>query len=206
MMDLFLGFMRKGGGWVMWSIFAVSVVVWIIGLGRLGFFASLRRSRARFRACRPARPGGAPPDLDSGDEAYDRLARALTPGAGARMAYREFLIATIPRIEAGVASMSAWISVAPLLGLLGTVMGMIQTFEVITRFGVGNPNLTAEGISVALLTTQAGLTAAFPGLLLQNAVNGRKSALVTLLIKDGEELVQPAGGPGAGNGEGKPHV
>ena len=69
--------------------------------------------------------------------------------------------------------MVAFITVAP-LGLLGTVVRMIQTFDVITTFGVGNPALTAEGISVALLTTEAGLIAAFPGLL-HNFINNRKT-------------------------------
>ena len=53
-------------------------------------------------------------------------------------------------------------AVAPLLGLLGTVMGMVLTFETIASFGFGNPVLLADGISEALLTTQAGLLTAFP--------------------------------------------
>ncbi|MEQ8979702.1 MAG: MotA/TolQ/ExbB proton channel family protein, partial [Deltaproteobacteria bacterium] len=52
--------------------------------------------------------------------------------------------------------------VAPLLGLLGTVTGMITTFEVITVFGTGNPRLLSGGISVALITTQLGLMVAIP--------------------------------------------
>ncbi|MDR2581054.1 MAG: MotA/TolQ/ExbB proton channel family protein [Fibromonadaceae bacterium] len=52
--------------------------------------------------------------------------------------------------------------VAPLLGILGTVMGMIHIFDTIERFGFGNPILLADGISEALLTTQAGLLVAFP--------------------------------------------
>jgi biopolymer transport protein ExbB len=53
---------------------------------------------------------------------------------------------------------------APLLGLLGTVLGMIQTFEVISFFGTGNAKALAGGISVALVTTQSGLLIAIPGL------------------------------------------
>jgi biopolymer transport protein ExbB len=67
---------------------------------------------------------------------------------------------------------------------------MIQTFEVITVFGVGNPALTAEGISVALLTTEAGLIAAFPGLLLLNFVKNRKTRLQKQLFLDGESIVK----------------
>lgn len=59
-------------------------------------------------------------------------------------------------------------SVAPMLGLLGTVTGMVHTFETIQQFGFGNPVLLADGISEALLTTQAGLLVAFPLMLAHN--------------------------------------
>jgi hypothetical protein len=58
--------------------------------------------------------------------------------------------------------------VAPLLGLLGTVTGMVQTFKVITVYGNQNPMLMADGISEALITTQSGLIIAFPLLLLNH--------------------------------------
>lgn len=57
-------------------------------------------------------------------------------------------------------------SVAPLLGLLGTVTGMIETFDMITEFGTGDPKLLSEGISIALVTTELGLIVAIPALLL----------------------------------------
>ena len=58
--------------------------------------------------------------------------------------------------------------VAPLLGLLGTVTGMVQTFKVITIYGNQNPVLMADGISEALITTQSGLVIAFPIMLLNH--------------------------------------
>ncbi|MDR1829873.1 MAG: MotA/TolQ/ExbB proton channel family protein [Candidatus Fibromonas sp.] len=63
--------------------------------------------------------------------------------------------------------------VAPLLGLLGTVTGMVQTFEVITVYGNQNPVLMADGISEALITTQSGLIIAFPLLLLNHRLAER---------------------------------
>ncbi|MBN2701224.1 MAG: MotA/TolQ/ExbB proton channel family protein [Methylothermaceae bacterium] len=68
-------------------------------------------------------------------------------------------------------------AVAPLLGLLGTVTGMISTFDVITQFGTGDPKLLATGISIALITTQVGLIVAIPTLLLGNVLNGWSSSL-----------------------------
>ncbi|MCL2206951.1 MAG: MotA/TolQ/ExbB proton channel family protein [Fibromonadales bacterium] len=66
-------------------------------------------------------------------------------------------------------------AIAPLLGLLGTVMGMVHTFETIKNFGFGNPVLLADGISEALLTTQAGLLVAFPLLLANTYLKRRNS-------------------------------
>jgi biopolymer transport protein ExbB len=67
--------------------------------------------------------------------------------------------------------------VAPLLGLLGTVGGMITTFTVISRFGTGNAKALASGISEALITTQTGLVVAIPGLFLANYLHRRSEKL-----------------------------
>jgi len=63
-------------------------------------------------------------------------------------------------------------AVSPLLGLLGTVTGMISTFDVITEFGTGDPKLLSGGISIALVTTELGLIVAIPLLLLGNLLSG----------------------------------
>ena len=63
-------------------------------------------------------------------------------------------------------------AVAPLLGLLGTVTGMIATFDIITEFGTGDPKLLSGGISIALVTTELGLIVAIPVLMLGNLLGG----------------------------------
>lgn len=63
-------------------------------------------------------------------------------------------------------------TVAPLLGLLGTVTGMITTFDIITEFGTGDPKLLSSGISIALVTTEVGLAVAIPALLFGNVLSG----------------------------------
>lgn len=73
-------------------------------------------------------------------------------------------------------------AISPLLGLLGTVTGMISTFDVITEFGTGDPKLLSGGISVALVTTELGLIVAIPTLLLGNVLSGWAER-----IKDGME-------------------
>ena len=74
-------------------------------------------------------------------------------------------------------------SIAPLLGLLGTVTGMIDTFRAITIFGTGDPRMMSTGISEALVTTQAGLGIAIPLLLAHHFLRRR----VALLVADMEE-------------------
>jgi len=75
------------------------------------------------------------------------------------------LLAEAPRLERSLSLLSALASVAPLLGLLGTVSGMIATFDTIAAAGTGNPRLLSGGISEALITTQLGLMVGIPLLL-----------------------------------------
>ena len=79
--------------------------------------------------------------------------------------------------------------IAPLLGLLGTVTGMIQTFQAITLFGTGDPKLMAGGISQALVTTVLGLLTAVPLLLFHSIVRDQSKALTQLLEEQATGLV-----------------
>jgi len=83
------------------------------------------------------------------------------------------LAKTFQLMERGLFFVGVLASVAPLLGLFGTVNGMVATFKTITMYGNSNPVLLADGISEALLTTQSGLLIAFPLLLLKNLVEDR---------------------------------
>lgn len=86
-----------------------------------------------------------------------------------------------PGIESGLAILKIIAAVAPLLGLLGTVTGMIQTFQAITIFGAGDPKNMAGGISAALVTTVQGLVVAIPVVLMHTLVNGRAKAVTQVL-------------------------
>ena len=77
---------------------------------------------------------------------------------------------------------------APLLGLLGTVTGMMSTFEVMSLFGTGNAKGMAGGISEALITTQTGLIVAIPGLYMKNFLERRAQALQRQLTATGYYL------------------
>jgi biopolymer transport protein ExbB len=79
--------------------------------------------------------------------------------------------------------------VAPLMGLLGTVTGMIQTFQAITLFGTGDPTLMAGGISQALVTTVLGLVVAIPMVLLHTLVSGRSRRIINILQEQSAGIV-----------------
>jgi len=81
-------------------------------------------------------------------------------------------------------------SLSPLMGLLGTVFGMIRTFNSITSGGMGNPAALAGGIAEALITTAAGLTVAIPALLAYKFLRGRVQALVVQMEKEAIKLVE----------------
>jgi len=84
----------------------------------------------------------------------------------------------LPRLERFLPILAVVAAVAPLLGLLGTVTGMISTFEVITEHGTGDPKMLSGGISVALVTTQLGLAVAIPVLLMHALLSGLVDRLV----------------------------
>lgn len=86
-----------------------------------------------------------------------------------------------PSIESGLPLLKIIAAVAPLLGLLGTVVGMIETFQAITIFGAGDPKNMADGISAALVTTVQGLLVAIPVVLIHTLVNGKAKRIVHVL-------------------------
>ena len=79
--------------------------------------------------------------------------------------------------------------VAPLMGLLGTVTGMIQTFQAITLFGTGDPKMMASGISEALVTTMLGLIVAIPLVLMHAVVSNSTKSIVQVLERRAAGLI-----------------
>ncbi len=83
----------------------------------------------------------------------------------------ESILHETPHLDRFGSTIMVIAAVAPLLGLLGTVTGMIATFDIITEFGTGNPKLLSSGISVALVTTELGLVVAIPALIVGNLLS-----------------------------------
>ena len=89
-----------------------------------------------------------------------------------------------PLYEKSITTIKLLAAVAPLLGLLGTVIGMIGTFQAITLFGTGDPKLMADGISQALVTTMLGLIAAVPLLFVHNQLDTRSREIIQIIEEE----------------------
>ncbi|WP_412514221.1 MotA/TolQ/ExbB proton channel family protein [Shewanella indica] len=108
------------------------------------------------------------------------LANAIVEGSGVEamdQRLKQLMLKQIAQFERGLGFIALLAAMAPMLGLLGTVSGMIETFQSLTEFGNSDPKLLSQGISKALITTQAGLLVALPLLLLHYPLKRRAQAL-----------------------------
>lgn len=96
----------------------------------------------------------------------------------------------VHELERYLNSLGTVAAVTPLLGLLGTVIGMIKVFSVITNEGVGNPTVLSGGISEALITTAAGLSVAIPALMFHRYLRGKVEELVVVMEQEAIKLVE----------------
>ena len=101
----------------------------------------------------------------------------------------EAVLEQIPRLERGLGMLGIFAAVAPLLGLLGTVVGMIDTFQSITLFGAGDPRVMSDGISQALVTTQLGLSVAIPIVLLHSLLSSKSGRLLHTLEEQSAGMI-----------------
>ena len=127
-------------------------------------------------------------DHPQGNNALGRIAQTYQQNADMDPEAREDRVheaisEELPRLNWGLNMLRVLAAVAPLLGLLGTVTGMIQTFQAITLFGTGDPRMMAGGISQALVTTALGLSAAIPILLLLTMARSY-STRIRLIIEE----------------------
>jgi len=199
----------RSGGLLVWPILGLALLGLLVAIERL---VTLQRAAwgARSLAARvvaEVRRGAwaAAADLCAASAAAvgPVLAAALAarqlPHQQRRDRVDEALLAQTPRLERNLGLLHVVAAVAPLLGLLGTVTGMIATFEVITTHGTGDPRLLAGGISEALVTTELGLVVAIPTLLIHAWLSARVDRLLDGLeaaaLRVGNEALSAQAGP-----------
>jgi len=101
----------------------------------------------------------------------------------------EAILKEVPKLEKYHSIIKVFAAVAPLLGLLGTVVGMIVTFQALTLFGTGDPKLMAGGISQALVTTMLGLIVAIPLVFLHSVLTSWSGTLIEVLEEQSAGLI-----------------
>lgn len=101
----------------------------------------------------------------------------------------ETILRELPKLSSKLTLIKIISVVAPLIGLLGTVTGMINTFQAITLFGTGDPKLMAGGISQALVTTVLGLVVAIPMVFIFAYLNGRSKGIMNILQQESTGII-----------------
>jgi biopolymer transport protein ExbB len=190
----------KAGGFIMWPLLLCSIIALAISAER---FWSLQAKRVT------------PKNLVAQVWQWDKvghldakriqdlrvaspLGRVLAAGLLNRHHEREVMKESIEEVGRHVAhdldrflnTLGTIASITPLLGLLGTVIGMIKVFAVITAQGVGDPAVLAGGISEALITTAAGLTVAIPSLMFYRFFRGRVDELIVSMEQEAIKMVE----------------
>jgi biopolymer transport protein ExbB len=202
LIERMVDYFHAGGG-LMVPLIALSLLMWTLVIVKgIRFQRERRREIAPDRCVDLFRGGGAGP-VGLANWQWNILAQYMRERSEDPELNREMLGAIRGRQESlamrHIGTILILAAVAPLLGLLGTVTGMITTFEVISEFGTGNARALASGISEALVTTQSGLVVAVPGLLLgvllyrQAERMKRRMELFCLGLQEKTDIA-PAGG------------
>ncbi|MBO1380554.1 flagellar motor protein MotA [Vibrio cholerae] len=156
----------------------------IIALYRGAILATLRQ-KIKAQLKNPEQPGNNP--LGRILAVYNKEQQRSVEALELRLL--EAVVDEQNHLETGLSMLKLLAALAPMLGLLGTVTGMIETFQVITQFGNGDPKVMAGGISMALVTTVEGLIAAIPLLLAHNILSAQAETIRNILEKQGIGLV-----------------
>lgn len=172
------------GGIVGYCIIALGLVGLLIAILRLiALSGDSRRVAAQLKR-----------DTASADNPLGRVLAAYESNRDAdtetiELKLSEAALKEMPGLTKGLLFIKVVSAVAPLMGLLGTVTGMIKTFQVITLYGAGDPKMMAGGISQALMTTVMGLVVAIPMVLLHTVVSGQSRKIVNILQSQSAGLV-----------------
>ena len=190
----------QAGGWLMWPIILCSVISVAIIAERLWAYQGKKviPSHLVAQIWQLHQKGQITAAHIATVRASSPLGRILAAGLVNRDHPREVMKEAIEEegrqvvheLERYLNSLGTIAAITPLLGLLGTVIGMIKVFTAITSAGVGNPAVLAGGISEALITTAAGLSVAIPALIFHRYLSGRVDKLVVGMEEQALKMVE----------------
>ena len=190
----------KAGGWVMWPLILCSIAALAIIAERL--YTLQKKSVMPPALLSQVQQWLAAKELDGSRLSLLResspLGRVLAAGLANRLHAHEVVKEAIedagrhmlPELERYLNTLGTIAAIAPFLGLLGTVLGMIQMFGGIGSHGLGDPSIVAAGISQALVATAAGLAVAIPSLMFYRYLRGRVEELTVELEQEALKLIE----------------
>ncbi|HPE80080.1 MAG: MotA/TolQ/ExbB proton channel family protein [Chromatiaceae bacterium] len=190
----------KAGGWLMWPIIACSVIAMAIVVDRLWAYRRRKVLPANLVAqiWQLHQKKQLTPAHIATVRKRSPLGRILAAGLVNRNHPRDVMKEAIEEegrqvvheLERYLNTLGTIANISPLLGLLGTVIGMIKVFAAITSAGVGNPAVLADGISQALITTAAGLSVAIPAVIFHRYLSGRVDRIVVQMEEQALKMVE----------------
>ncbi|MDH4049185.1 MAG: MotA/TolQ/ExbB proton channel family protein [Gammaproteobacteria bacterium] len=172
------------GGIVGYSILALGVIGLLMAVWRwIGLSNASRKVAAQLKS-----------DSANTDNPLGRVLAAYESNRNAdtetiELKLSEAALKEMPGLTKGLLFIKVISVVAPLMGLLGTVTGMIKTFQVITLYGAGDPKMMAGGISQALVTTVEGLVVAIPMVLIHTLVSGQSRKIINIIHSQSAGIV-----------------
>jgi biopolymer transport protein ExbB len=172
------------GGYIGYAITTVGAIAFLIAIWRLivlSMMSSKVNSQLKSSSASADNPLGRVLKVHEDNPSMDTETLELK--------LEEAILRETPSIENSLTLLKIISAVAPLMGLLGTVTGMIITFQAITIFGAGDPKAMAGGISGALVTTVLGLLVAIPTVLLHTIVNGRAQRIIHILNEQSTGII-----------------
>lgn len=174
---------HQGGevGYVITLVFVIAVIVSLWRFFVLSSVSAKVRSQLKSKKANTNNPLGRVLKVAEENPGLD--------GETLELKLEEAILKERPPIESYLGMIKIVSMVAPLLGLLGTVTGMIQTFQAITIFGAGDPTAMAGGISAALVTTVLGLVVAIPTVLIHSYLNGKAKGIIQVLEEQSAGLI-----------------
>ncbi len=175
---------KEDGGPVGWSIVAVGIFGLLLSLWK---FITLSGTGSKMSRQRKS-------DTPNQNNPLGRIMAVYTDNPNAdietlELKLDEAILRETAPMESTLSFIKVLYVVAPLMGLLGTVVGMIHTFQMITLFGTGDPKMMAGGISTALVTTVLGLVAAIPLTILHSYLQAKAKSLIQVLDEQAAGII-----------------
>jgi biopolymer transport protein ExbB len=187
------------GGFLMYPIFICSLIAVTVFFERMFYLKSIKTKTKRFvfRVKKLVKKGEIELAISTCRKSITPISKIMLAGLmkfgqgreGIKEAIEDSANHEIPILERNLVTLSTIGNITPLLGLLGTVFGMIKAFNVIAIMGVGKPEALAGGISEALLTTAFGLSVAIPTIVIYNYLSHRVDKLIKEMEMDCIDLI-----------------